>query len=74
MLSLCSCEANSQTTRYVSAWRGTELMISGLEDMSCLQTKEGTCIKDIFLTRVMCGGVSLEEERESIRRGLVNKR
>jgi len=49
-------------------------MISGLEDMSCLQTKEGTCIKDIFLTRVMCGGVSLEEERESIRRGLVNKR
>lgn len=48
VLSLCSWEANSLTTKYISAWRGIELEIFGLKDMSCLQNKEGTFRNDIF--------------------------
>ena len=62
VLSLCSWEANSLTMKYISAWRGIELEISGLKDMSCLQNKEGTFRNDIFLTGVMWGVVSLGEE------------
>jgi len=65
VLSLCSWEANSLTTKYVSAWRGIELETSGLKDMSCLQNKEGTFRNNVFLTGVMCGGVSLGEEAEN---------
>lgn len=75
MLSLCSWEADSLTTKYVSAWRGIELEISGLKDMSCLQNKDSTFKNYIFFDRSdVWGCFSRGRGSESIHKGIVNKR